>query len=52
MARPLVSATGLLIAVTLAAGCGGDDDGGDALASLDGTSWSLADGVTIPVGAR
>jgi heat shock protein HslJ len=47
-----MSATGQLTAVTLAAGCGGDDDGGGALASLDGTSWSLADGegVTIPVG--
>ena len=50
MAKPLLSA-GLLIAVTLAAGCGDDDDDGSALASLDGTSWSLAEGkgVTVPI---
>jgi len=50
MAKPLLSA-GLLIAVTLAAGCGDDDDDGNALASLDGTSSSLAEGegVTIPI---
>jgi heat shock protein HslJ len=47
-----VSATGPLTAAALAAGCGGDDDGRDAVASLDGTSWSLTDGegITIPVG--
>jgi hypothetical protein len=47
----LRNAVGPLIVVAFAAGCGRDDAvSGDALASLDGTSWSLAEGagVTIP----
>lgn len=47
----LRNAVGPLIVVALAAGCDRDDDvSGDALTSLDGTSWSLAEGagVTIP----
>jgi heat shock protein HslJ len=48
LTKPLVSTAGLLVAVVFTAGCGGDADG-EVLASLDGTSWSLAEGEGIPI---
>jgi heat shock protein HslJ len=46
---PTVARLGLvfLVAVSIQAGCGGDDDGGDAPA-LEGTEWTLVDGVAAP----
>ena len=39
----------LLLAASIQAGCGGDDDGGDGDApALEGTEWTLVDGVDAP----
>ena len=38
----------LLLAVSIQAGCGGDDDGGGDAPALEGTEWTLADGVDAP----
>lgn len=35
--------------VFFASACGGDDDAAEAPASLDGSSWTLVEGIDIPI---